>query len=324
MAFFSFFGFTVIQSSVAFVAKSEAMMGDSAAMAVDALTYGFNLYAERKKNQDNERERSAEEIEIEIELSENVGFENGTTHDNRCQAERAQLNRHLYRRRRHLRLELVPPLTSVSILILVTGFVLHKSIHVVVLHKSIHVVILDAHRSRREQSRPNLILMMSFSVLNLLLDLANVTCFARAKHLMGFNTIDAQSPEITLKEESMGLQHYDVIGDSDDVPSEYEDQSLNNSVIESYDYHSKIEATVTNGSGLIPMGERACSNEENGEPNSFDIQNEPNMTDEAENVDQSDRVNLNMCSAYTVSSECRRSFLHPFLIFARDIFLSSL
>jgi hypothetical protein len=41
--------FTIIQTIAAYIAKSNAMMGDSAAMCVDALSYAINLYAEREK-----------------------------------------------------------------------------------------------------------------------------------------------------------------------------------------------------------------------------------------------------------------------------------
>ena len=53
MAFISFLLFASFQLVVAIIAKSEAMIGDCTAMAVDgltAVTYGFNLVAERKKH----------------------------------------------------------------------------------------------------------------------------------------------------------------------------------------------------------------------------------------------------------------------------------
>lgn len=256
-------GFTSVQSVVALIAKSEAMMGDSAAMAVDALTYGFNLYAERKKNEDNTKMDEDSEIifgtgESEIELSSaSIGEGNNTVTHN---AERLKLERHLQRRRRHLHLEILPPLMSVSILLVVICFVLHKSIH---------TLVLDAHRSETEQSRPNLILMMTFSLLNLLLDVVNVTCFARAKHLMGYNTEDSK--------ENKGDQEYNVIDNHDGLNGEGGAQSL-----------SMLKMV---GSG---------NDEELTEDTSNSITSDDH-DDSDENVED-ERVNLNMCSAYTVSS----------------------
>lgn len=50
IAFVSFLGFTILQTFAAVLARSEAMMGDSASMGVDAMTYAFNLYAEKRKD----------------------------------------------------------------------------------------------------------------------------------------------------------------------------------------------------------------------------------------------------------------------------------
>ena len=50
VAFFSFLGFTLVQTGFAISAKSSAMLVDSEAMFVDALTYLFNLLAERLKH----------------------------------------------------------------------------------------------------------------------------------------------------------------------------------------------------------------------------------------------------------------------------------
>jgi len=121
----------------------------------------------------------------------------------------------------------VPPVLSVSVLLVVTGFVLYGSIS---------TLILDTNRSEEDQSTPNLIIMMSFAIFNLLLDLFNVCCFARAKHLLGYKT------------ESEDKVVYD--NDDNDDESQY--------FIEN------------------------------------EVQAEQNM------IDEDDRVNLNMCSAYTV------------------------
>ena len=126
---------------VALIAQSEAMLGDTSAMVMDSMTYyGFNLYAERKKNEEIEMPSlciaasTAEEDESDIsaDIPKEINSE-----------ERILLA--LNRRRRYLQLELVPPTISVSVLLVVIGFILSNSIH---------TLILDANRSEKEQSRP--------------------------------------------------------------------------------------------------------------------------------------------------------------------------
>lgn len=257
VAFVSFTGFTTVQSVVALIAQSEAMMGDSAAMAVDALTYGFNLYAERKKNEDGgvSDGHGTDELEIEL-IATSIG--NGTNITTPRVAEKVKVERQLQRRRRHLHLELVPPLLSVSILMVVIGFVLRNSVH---------TLILDSHRSEAEQDRPNLVLMTIFSTLNLLLDVVNVTCFARAKHLMGWSTND--------NEEKKGALKYGVIGNSDGLNGE------NGALFEVH--------------GSIPVEDG--SDEEQLEDSSNSITSNDYI--DSEENDENERVNLNMCSAYT-------------------------
>ena len=225
-------GFATVQTVVAFIAQSDAMLGDSAAMAVDALTYGFNLYAEREKNnQDGIEDQTSEDQIDNIELSSTDMRDTARAgNDGEGETERNRLERQHLKRRRHLHLELIPPLMSVSILIIVTTFVLRNAIQ---------TLIIDAHRHESEQSRPNLMIMMVFSIVNLLIDVFNVTCFARAKHLMGYST----------EEKAHTQQQYDEDIDDD------------------------LCAGLTDG------------NDESG--------TDPEETEEDE------RVNLNMCSAYT-------------------------
>lgn len=128
--------FTLCQSVAAVIAGSEAMMGDSAAMFVDALTYLFNLVAERKKNHFDETWQ-------------------GTTEQD---PERARRIRQRAKRKMILTMELIPPLISVTTLIIVTIFVLRKAIR---------VLILDVHRDVSQQGDPNVNLMLIFSSINL-------------------------------------------------------------------------------------------------------------------------------------------------------------
>mmetsp|Transcript_32625 Transcript_32625/g.62834 ORF Transcript_32625/g.62834 Transcript_32625/m.62834 type:complete len:325 (-) Transcript_32625:522-1496(-) len=142
VAFISFMSFATIQFSVAFFAKSEAMIGDSAAMVVDALTYGLNLFAERRKNDPDDDIEECENSEVDHKFQQkspnrtrsmNEGFERIKTNS----------EKELDMKRRNLKLEIVPPVISVSILIVVIG---------VVLQNAIRVLILDSHRNKKEQS----------------------------------------------------------------------------------------------------------------------------------------------------------------------------
>lgn len=260
MAFVSFLTFATVQFLVALIAKSEAMIGDCAAMAVDVMTYGFNLVAERKKHEDYETAPVLETLDIDLSAASSGGENNTATHE----VGRVQLERHLQSKRRQLHLELVPPVMSVSFLLIVTGFVLHESIH---------TLILDSHRNETEQSNPNLVLMMTFSSLNLLLDVINVMCFARAKHLMGYNTEEKKKK---------GFQNYNVIDNSEGLIEYGFDDAAEINDAEHHDDSSKIS---TFNEGVI-----------------------------SEEHEEDDRVNLNMCSAYTVSLSTCLCILGQFLL----------
>ncbi|CAB9513063.1 expressed unknown protein [Seminavis robusta] len=169
-AFCTFMSFATVQTIVAVFAKSEAMLGDSAAMIVDALTYLFNWHAERKK--------------AHFETPEWAATILMTTGNDNDETRQRVLDR--TRRKQILQLELVPPLISVSTLLIVTGFVLHQSVR---------VLVLDVHRSIDKQGNPNIEIMMYFSIANLGLDLVNVANFAKAKHLFGYETNEYQPPQ---------------------------------------------------------------------------------------------------------------------------------
>ncbi|KAG7341994.1 cation efflux protein [Nitzschia inconspicua] len=176
-AFVSFQCFAIAQIIAAVIAGSEALLGDSFAMMVDAFTYLFNWYAERQKV------LYAQKLQLHDPLL--IDDENGDDDDLVATTiQELEYKKYTYQ------LELVPPLISVSTLIVVT---------IIVLKQSIKVLILDTQRDRSEQSDPNVQLMMLFSFLNLLLDVVNVGCFASAKHALGYNTKtnddDSHEPE---------------------------------------------------------------------------------------------------------------------------------
>lgn len=156
----SFMGFASFQMVFAFVAGSQSMLGDSAAMMVDAFTYGFNYLAEQQKNRDDKSSSKSTDV---------LSFR-----------DRIRLNR-----KRNLRWELIPPLVSVVTLTIVTAFVLRHAIQ---------VLILDAHHPTDNQNIPNVTIMLTFSIINLAIDVLNIFCFAKAKHLLGYATVE---PKIT-------------------------------------------------------------------------------------------------------------------------------
>lgn len=132
IAFVTFLLFAVCQTVASILAESKAMLGDSAAMLVDSFTYGFNLYAERKKPDATRKER--------------------------------------------LQLELIPPFISVTSLVGVTAYVISDALG----------TLLDGH----DGDDPNTTVMAVFSTVNLLLDIVNIFCFAKARHFLGFTVSD--------------------------------------------------------------------------------------------------------------------------------------
>jgi len=110
------------------------MLGDSAAMLVDVMTYAFNFFAERRK--------------------QSAG------------------------RKTLLMLELIPPMTSVIILVTITIFILRNAI-----------ITLVHGNSKSDNDEPSVTLMFIVSVINLFIDIGNVGFFAKAKHAFGYATI---------------------------------------------------------------------------------------------------------------------------------------
>ena len=154
VAFWTFVGFMALEAVFAIIAGSQSMLEDAEAMSVDAITYLFNLYAEKVKNKPYSLE--------ELELPENV---------------------RLYRRelKKHY-LELIPPLISVTTLIIVTIFAIRDAVD------SLLPIDIDAEGAGEEDD-VNVNIMLIFSGLNLLLDFVNVFFFAKAGQAIGFSTL---------------------------------------------------------------------------------------------------------------------------------------
>lgn len=155
VAFFSFLGFMAVQAVFALIAHSQSMLADSEAMSVDALTYLFNMCAERIKNKPF--------TEHELSLPSPV-----------------RLRRRTMKR---LYLELIPPLISVTTLIIVTVFVLRDSLQ---------TLFGDQGEYDQADDDVDVSIMLLFSGINLLLDIVNVTCFARAHQAFGLQSMGLQ------------------------------------------------------------------------------------------------------------------------------------
>ena len=193
-------------------------MADCAAMAVDAITYLFNFFAERTKH----REITEEEKLLDPDV--------------------LQSRRKLLR----LYLELIPPLISVTTLLVVTIVSLKQAVEVLAENEPV-------------DNPPDVMLMLVFSGLNLLLDAVNVRCFAKAEdHFVG-------------------------------IPTAF------------YDKDHK-EESQTEMTGLLDKSD------DGGNVSSYMSQGDGNLgtmvhDDDDDRSTSSHSLNLNMCSAWTVSKD---------------------
>lgn len=247
IAFVSFQTFAMVQLGASIIAGSQAMLGDSIAMMVDALAYLFNLIAERKK------EEYASKLKQQNKLSPNM-----------TSFTRSKMV--LKYRQYTYKLELLPPLFSVFILIVLTTFVLKEAIH---------TLILDRQRDVTLQSDPDVNLMVMFSFFNLLLDILNVGCFASASHALGYKTEMGETKETYRRIER---EDNDFDNDFDNGVDNYADYDDNSEKIDTdKDKQSGNELfDATRTSGEL----HDCDDPFNGGKND-------------------DSTNLNMCSAYT-------------------------
>jgi Co/Zn/Cd efflux system component len=153
VAFFSFIGFALVEIVAAIIAKSQSMLADSEAMIVDAMTYLFNLAAERLKN------RPFTEQELQLPA----------------------LVRDYHRKKLRLYLELIPPLISVITLLVLTFYVTRDAMDT--------LMAPETEDSISNEEEPSVKLMLVFSALNLALDIVNVTFFSKLKGGLGFSSL---------------------------------------------------------------------------------------------------------------------------------------
>lgn len=191
VAFLSFVGFLLVQAVFALIANSQAMLADSEAMSVDAVTYLFNLMAERVKT----RPFSASELEL------------------------PEKQRSYRRELQRLYLELIPPALSIMTLIAVT---------IMTLKEAFSTLFGSSPTDSDDDGAVSVPIMLLFSGANLLLDIVNVTCFAQANSIYGLDIIKQSSRKQTMElgcsedaaHECSSLLHSDtrvVYDDTDDV-----------------------------------------------------------------------------------------------------------
>jgi hypothetical protein len=176
----------------------------------------------------------------------------------------------LERTRQRLLLEIAPPFCSVLTLI---GLTISVSKEAADTLSGGDDMELNEEAASGEED-PNVAIMFFFSGLNLALDILNVTCFARAKHAFGFAVIDEDRHRYMLAYD--GSLH-NVYADSLRTPSEINLKGFD-------EEEDVIDTTQTQNYSSIAEEREEASLQINQDRNGFQ------------------EVNLNMCSAYTVSA----------------------
>jgi Co/Zn/Cd efflux system component len=257
-AFVSFQCFAILQTITAVWAGSEAMMADAAAMIVDAFSYLFNWFAERQKqfNATKLSQRGLSTLYI------------------------------LEYRRSTYQLELVTPLLSISTLLVLTGFMLNKSIR---------TLVMDSKRDVSEQADPNVKLMFIMSVLNLMLDMMNVLCFASSKL--------ASAGYSSTNRALLNSSHADH--NMDGIPTSVQDKA---------DVYSEDDEEIQNLSHDNSFEDRRKQLEEEYDDSTSEVEIEaslmkplemeaPTGSHETSRDEENHKSNLNMCSAFTVRTK---------------------
>ena len=221
------------------------MIADSCAMVIDSMTYLFNSWAERIKNRSLNEEEKTDLSEGEKEM------------------------KRLDRTRQRLLLEIAPPLCSVLTFIGLTISVSKEAMDTLT---GGDVDLQDDEVPVISDEDPNVGIMFFFSGLNLVLDILNVTCFARARHAFGFAVIDEDRHRYMLAY----------------------DGSLHNVFADSF---NKSQSEVD----LHKLSEEEDINDTEQKNYSSIVEEREEATKERDGVQE---VNLNMCSAYTVRVIC--------------------
>mmetsp|Transcript_23574 Transcript_23574/g.28991 ORF Transcript_23574/g.28991 Transcript_23574/m.28991 type:complete len:365 (-) Transcript_23574:220-1314(-) len=269
------------------------MLADCMAMSVDAFTYLFNLVAERLK------------------------------YDPPVfgQVDNMPIEEIIWRRKvTRLYLEFIPPLISVSVLILVT---------IQVMKDAVTTIMEDPFLRANDEDKndePNIDVMFLFSALNLVLDIVNMTCFAKAKNfsvssLANYGIKLAGSPSHNELDDGTQSTEDDtdhmirqVLLDAESGHSHEDDNLLKQyhtiGNLDKTNYGSQLLSTRSEDSALSLQDESSSESlVQHNDPES-NIDNFDGISDGSQSDDDSciseapsetsrGLLNLNMCSAYT-------------------------
>ena len=211
-AFCTFMSFAIFQMAFAVHAQSQSLIGDSAIMIVDSFTYLFNWVAEVRKGMYDETLSRLARRRMKI-------------------TEELQAIQKRTKRKIVLQMEIFPPIVSMMTLLVIVLFLLSKDIRILregaadtAASKDVDVgvgaggVDLDeGEDDDEEDDGPNIEIMARFSVFNLFLDVINVTCFARARHLLGFPSSSSGNKSTSYSSSSSGEETTSASGNSRSV-----------------------------------------------------------------------------------------------------------
>jgi Co/Zn/Cd efflux system component len=237
VAFLSFLSFAIIQMIFAVcIVHSQAMLGDSSVMIIDAITYLCNGLSERRKKFYQKRYMEQKQQLIQQATGkqqheeQNVSIHDNTTgttsHENRIddnddvvrnqssnettsctlkgenntvdvmiskeQCEEL-IRMQIQFRKSIVQLEAIAPIVSVTALIIITAMIARRAI--LTLEQTISIHNQNASNDDDDdqsmdaataQQQPNLYIILSFSVVNLLLDALNMFYFTRSKALSSY------------------------------------------------------------------------------------------------------------------------------------------
>lgn len=177
MAFCTFLSFAIVQMVVAIVAQSQSLVGDSAIMIADSMTYLCNCIAEVRKDKHSQYAKRATSTIRTHNANANANYHENTNNNNIMSPQELKAIRERGRRKIVLQMEIFPPIISMTSLLIVVSFLFNKSIRV--LRDELQQPDGDEDN---DEDDPNVQIMMGFAFFNLCLDILNFTCFARARH----------------------------------------------------------------------------------------------------------------------------------------------
>lgn len=171
-AFCTVMSFAIFQMAFAVHAQSQSLIGDYTIMIVDSLTYLFNWVVEVRKGRDD-----AETLLLQKHNNKN---NTSTTTADAMDPEELPAIQKRTKRKLVLQMEIFPTIVSMLLLVFKAD--------VAAMHQQAGAVGGDGDGDDDDINGPNVQIMAVFSIFNLFLYVINFTCFAHARHLLGFPT----------------------------------------------------------------------------------------------------------------------------------------